>query len=82
MKIINNNTRKTIEFKDLVKGEVFKFGENYFLKTELMRKDGSPYANAVFLKTGDYMLFYGDNKILPINANLVIDDEEEENENN
>ena len=80
MKIISNKKHKYIEFKDLVKGEVFKFGANYLIKTAVISKEGDRYANAVFLKTGDYTLFYGYEKILPINASMVIDDDEEENE--
>lgn len=86
MKIIEKKTCKYVNFRELEVGDVFKFTSEYHLKIENIKVNGEYYINAISLNTGESSLFCEDINVEPVNATLVIDDNEdereEENENN
>ena len=59
MQIITDKNDKEIYFKDIEPGEIFKFNDNYFLKTvERCATNNIHCANAVSIEYGNYSFFY------------------------
>ena len=68
MKIIEKKTFNYIAFEEVEPGEVFRtFGGKYLIKIE-----GCGMLNAVSLDEGQAVLFYDHEKVIRVNANLVI----------
>lgn len=71
MTIIRND-KKGIDFGTLENGDVFKDQENIFMVfEEIEGKNGSIY-NAIDLENGDLTFFYADEKVIALNAELVV----------
>lgn len=68
MKIVEKKTFDYIAFEEVEPGEVFRtFSGKYLIKIE-----GCGMLNAVSLDDGQAILFYDYEKIIPVNATLVI----------
>lgn len=68
MKIVEKKTFDYIAFEKIEPGEVFKtFSGKYLLKVE-----GFGMLNAISLDNGEANLFYDHEKVIPVNATLVI----------
>lgn len=71
MTIIRNDN-KGIDFGTLANGDIFKDHENIFMVIEEIEgKNGSIY-NAIDLENGDLTLFYADEKVIALKAELVV----------
>lgn len=72
MKIAKKKKNNYVSFACLESGDLFKYYNDYYIKTERTLKYTEPYANAVLIETGEYMLFDEHDYVIPINATLVI----------
>lgn len=71
MTIIRNDN-KGIDFGTLANGDIFKDHENIFMVIEEIEgKNGGIY-NAIDLENGDLTLFYADEKVIALKAELVV----------
>ena len=77
MKIIKNKTFDYIEFGSLNPGEVFQAVDSkYYLKTKTSVLESSKYCvNAVLMDQGECTFFPPDEKVIPVKATLVIDED-------
>lgn len=74
MKIIAKNVKDPINFEDLSIGDVFKEvgGENIYLRLDTVHTDDNDYFNSVELYSMDYVTFSNSDKIVKLDAELVI----------
>ena len=71
MTIIRNDN-KGIDFNTLKIGDVFKDHENILMVIrEVETKNGGIY-NAIDLEDGELTLFYADEEVIPLKAELVV----------
>lgn len=71
MTIIRNDN-KGIDFNTLKIGDVFKDQENILMVIrEVETKNGGIY-NAIDLEDGELTLFYADEEVIPLKAELVV----------
>lgn len=71
MTIIRNDN-KGIDFNTLKIGDVFKDQENILMVIKKIEsKNGSVY-NAIDLEDGELTLFYADEEVIPLKAELVV----------
>ena len=71
MTIIRNDN-KGIDFNTLEIGDVFKDQDNVFMVIKKIEsKNGSVY-NAIDLDDGELTLFYADEEVIPLKAELVV----------
>lgn len=69
MKIIDN--MGTTKFDNLKVKDVFKYKEYIGMKTEELYEDGE-IINAVDLVTGSFLVLYGTEIVIPVDATLTI----------
>lgn len=69
MKIIDN--MGTTKFDNLKVKDVFKYKEYIGMKTEELYEDGETI-NAVDLATGGFLVLYGTEIVIPVDATLTI----------
>ena len=77
MKITDNRTKKETKFKDIKPGDVFydPHGMHAYMKIgEYFDRCGILVANAISLATNSALLFEQDEKVKPVNCELVITD--------
>ena len=71
MTIIRND-KKSIDFGTLENGDIFKDRENIFMVIEEIEgKNGGIY-NAIDLESGELTLFYADEEVIALKAELVV----------
>lgn len=70
MKIIDNSLND-FTFNDLGEGATFKYGEDYFVKTETIVTEFHTY-NAVKLASGEVYTFHDDDIVIPFNCELIV----------
>lgn len=71
MTIIRND-KKGIDFGTLENGDIFKDHENIFMVIEEIEgKNGGIY-NAIDLESGELTLFYADEVVIALKAELVV----------
>lgn len=71
MTIIRND-KNHFEFGNLENGEVFRYQDNVFMVIrEVETKNGGIY-NAIDLEDGGLTLFYADEEVIPLKAELVV----------
>ena len=68
MKITRQND-KNLQFEDIKAGEVFEYDNVIYLKTD---KKSSDDANAVNLETGIWAIFFLDDEVKRLDAELII----------
>lgn len=78
MKIIKNNTKVQLKFKDLVAGDLFYYTEAGAVKDVLMKLLNKPTAetpeNSVSLESGKLYIISSDGKVLILQGELKIYD--------
>lgn len=71
MTIIRND-KNHFDFGNLEKGDVFRYQDNVFMVIKKIEsKNGSVY-NAIDLEDGELTLFYDDEEVIPLKAELVV----------
>lgn len=62
------------EFATLSMGEVFKdTSGNILMKIRYIDTDGGPDVNAIDLETGEVAFFYGDDSVISLKAELIVE---------
>lgn len=73
MNIIDRTTSPTEEFGSISEGDVFKFGDNFYMKISVIATGlGMAICNAVNLHPGKPTLFTYHEKVKRVNHELVI----------
>lgn len=71
MTIIRND-KKDVDFGTLENGDIFKDHENIFMVIEEIESKNGGIYNAIDLENGDLTLFYADEKVIALKAELVV----------
>ena len=69
---IVDNTNKQIMYKDIEQGQLYKYFERVFIKTEIPAKNTGKF-KAVRLDTGESYEFNETCLVRPVNATLIIE---------
>lgn len=73
MKVTRKDSVMT-EFATLSIGEVFKdTSGNILMKIQYIDTDSGPDVNAIDLETGEVVFFYGDDSVIPLKAELIVE---------
>ena len=81
MNITDTRTNNKVKFADIKKGEVFKFNDKYYMKTNCVYEDSHEYNsfstkiivfNAVRLADGMMVSINKDDCVEPVNHELII----------
>ena len=70
--LITRNDNKEVDFCDIKTGDVFKNDCGIFMAIERVEDKNGGFYNAVDVETGELTLFYADEKVVALKAELVV----------
>lgn len=72
MIIVRNDKKNIVEFSFLENGDVFRYEEGIFMVIKKVENKNGGIYNAIDLESGELTLFYSDEEVVALKAELVV----------
>ena len=72
MIIVRNDKKNIVEFSFLENGDVFRYEEGIFMVIKKVENKNGGVYNAIDLENGELTLFYADEEVTALKAELVV----------